>query len=600
MPCPIFRGMDMSENKTIETNKKVLEQAVKVIAHLKYRNIFGTMGVMCRILSGISFNGHRAIYIPEGKEAEMLSGVTGVTTAFMTEAPPQIVIFNEMMDKLSVEGVFFVVAHELAHFAFLHTSRRHGRDPVLWNIYGDKQINQILSKDILPAISEKIRGGGKRGSLNMNRGRDLFRGPDDYIPFVCYTPDTEDWVQKYADESEEAMFEIGRKEDFNKKVLQKREDNRNSAGSGGPSDSGVEDLDNEPSQGSPGSDQETGESKQSGQGGGKPYEEYSAADVDNHMQDALDMRKKLEEKYGTEGKNLADKMGLPKDQAEQKRQQERSRVMLERAREEAKSSGARVDKYITESFTRDKEARAQTQFRVKAENAVKKALRGGTWERSDELTDLSKLSRIGEVQEFMGLTGQIFVWEEEKRDPHINLLTIVDTSGSVMKEEIQKNYLNEIRNLVVNLGCQMTVVSADTESRGEKIVLNRDNFKDYEEKGFDLSGGGGTDMLTPLAKELAQAESKYNMAIILSDGGAESFTRKELLLKMEEFTDKRKYPNGHTAGDKPYVCMLNTRPMYDNRWSENFGTFSKEEFEVFTLNTGSDIRIDVSLGNCEI
>ena len=612
--------MDNNEyyQPNLKRNQRVLEKVVAAVSHPAYRDIFGTLGSLCRRISEITFNQHSAIYVPEGKEDEMLRSVTGCETAFMTEAPSQIVVFNNMMNKLSIEGVFYVLSHELSHFAFLHSSRRGNRDPVLWNIYGDKQINQMLSNVIMPAIYSKIHKNipshTRFCDVLKHDARVLFKTEQDYVPFIGYTPDTREWFTRYADEPEEGLYEIGRQEGYSKTIQEQLEHNikiqqdgsgnqsqsnkgnghQQGGGEAGESLENLDDLDDE-NNGNKGA---SNDAAQSGNAGTNyEYEKSSAADVDNHIQDGLDIRKKLEKEFGEEGKELADKMGLPRTKQEDIRAKERTRVMMQRAQEEARSFNSPVDSFITEAFKRDKESRAQMQFLIMAERAMQKTIRSADWERTEEMDELSRLTRFAEVQQSMGIHGQMLIYEEERVRPEIRILCIADTSGSVMEEEIVKNYLNEMRELIIRYDCEIVLVGADTSSKGEKIVIRKEDLDRLDNEGVPLSGGGGTDMLEPLAFELATAEKRYDMAMVLSDGGAEAFTRDELHATMLKHFDAEKYPNGHTPRNKPYICMLNTRPMYDSTYCEKFGTFSNNEFSMFVLNQSERQRVSVHLSD---
>ena len=575
------------DETNLEQNREILRRVVNNISHPNHREIFGSLGVFCRKLSSIRYGVHESsIYIPSGAEAEMLASATGCRTAFMTESPPQIVVFNEMMNKLSTLGTFFAVSHELAHFVFLHFNRRQKRDPVLWNIYGDKQINQVLTKTIIPAVHNKMKKGPTAAtSLDLNNGYALFRSKDDFVPFVGFTPDTKNWFTSYADTPEEHLYEVMRNEAFSKTVrhdFDKRQNGmsgQNSQGSGNGNGSGQSTSPLMP------------------QPENLDYDSSSAADVDNHMQDSVDIRNELENKYGEAGRQLADKMGLPKTKEELEKTRNKVRTMVERSVEEARSSRAAFDGYVSEAFSRDTDSRAQAKFNLTVSNIFKKAKRDSNiWDRTGEPNYISRLSRYGNSHEFLRFKGKIDIPEEEQVSPNLRILTILDTSGSVMQEEITKNYLNEIRNLVLAYDSTLVVVAADTESRGAPLVINRDNIDEYEENGFTLGGGGGTDMLRPLAQELAQAEEPYSMAVVLSDGGDYAFTKEELSERIREFSDRKKYPNGHTPQALPYIAYLNTRPMFDPEANTKFATFPKNSFGLFTLNTGEDVVINATVG----
>ena len=476
----------------------------------------------------------------------------------------------------------------------------------------------MLSAVVMPAIYDKIHAKDGAASsfvsLLKHDARVLFKTEDDYIPFIGYTPDTREWFTRYADEPEEGLYEIGRQEGFSKNIQEHLQEKAQNNGQSQNSESGsghgqgagqrggtggLEDLDSVEEEKAGGVERQFGQTEYGETGNlDYKYEDSNAGDVDNHIQDGLDIRRKLEKEFGEDGKNLADKMGLPRNKQENIRAKERTRVMLQRSQEEARSSNSKVDGFITEAFKRDKESRAQMQFLIMAERAMQKAIRSAEWERTDEMDGLSRLTRFAEVQQHMGIQGQMLIYEEERARPDIRILCIADTSGSVMGEEIVKNYLNEMRDLILRYDCEIVLVGADTSSRGEKIIIRKEDLDRLDNEGVPLSGGGGTDMLEPLAYELATADKRYDMAMVLSDGGADAFTREELHAAMEAHYDAEKHPNGHTPRNKPYICMLNTRPMYDSNYREKFGTFSNNEFSMFVLNQGEpQQRVSVHLSD---
>lgn len=56
--------------------------------------------------------------------------------------------FNpELVEKLDVQELVFILAHEIMHIVFLHMTRRGNRSPKRWNIAGDYIINDTLIKE---------------------------------------------------------------------------------------------------------------------------------------------------------------------------------------------------------------------------------------------------------------------------------------------------------------------------------------------------------------------------------------------------------------------------------------------------------------------
>lgn len=60
------------------------------------------------------------------------------------------------VDKLSADELTFLVAHEVCHPMFEHTTRRRGREPNRWNVAADVVINYMLIED---RVGKFIDGG---------------------------------------------------------------------------------------------------------------------------------------------------------------------------------------------------------------------------------------------------------------------------------------------------------------------------------------------------------------------------------------------------------------------------------------------------------
>ena len=73
----------------------------------------------------------------------------------------------DFVEKLTVDEVLFVLAHEVGHAMFAHMFRRRDRHPVVWNIAGDYIINQVLTADNVGTMPQgglldaaTVQGGG--------------------------------------------------------------------------------------------------------------------------------------------------------------------------------------------------------------------------------------------------------------------------------------------------------------------------------------------------------------------------------------------------------------------------------------------------------
>ena len=57
------------------------------------------------------------------------------------------IMYNpDFIDKLDLDECVFLMAHEIMHVAYLHHTRRQGRNPRKWNIATDYAINEMLVK----------------------------------------------------------------------------------------------------------------------------------------------------------------------------------------------------------------------------------------------------------------------------------------------------------------------------------------------------------------------------------------------------------------------------------------------------------------------
>lgn len=541
------------------------QKAVLALSAQTNWKIVGALGSVVQQLQYVKFQGQSAVYIANGRRQEMLQKVTGCKTAFMISDPAQICVMHDFLKTLTAKGMLFVLLHEAGHFVFRHSDRRLRRDSGLWNIVGDLLINRILREETLPALF---------GKSNPVDPKEFFKTEKDYLNLIGYTRVTSSWVQLYRSYSEEEAYA-----DIMKVALRQKQLNQPGQGGGGQG------------QGQGGGGQGQGQGQ--GQGGGQPgpsdgisQNDFNDAygDMEEHVQSGYDIRQRLIEEYGEEGRQLADDMGFPATEAEAKKQQAETGVMLQRAQQQASGLGSHIDSYMQEAIARDADARAQLQYRSCIQGIITAAQKGrliDDWKKNDEL---ALLSRIPQVRQQMGMQHAIKIPLLKRKAGICRILCIMDTSGSVTADEMRKNFLNEMRAMMLTGNVILTIVSADTVSRG-KVVLTSEDIAMFD-TGIDIGGGGGTDMLTPLGYELTHADDKFHAAVVLSDGGYNPFTYQVLTEEMEKHADTIT-KKGHKPGKIPPILFLNTREhMFNREFEETLSTFPSGKARAFLLMDG--------------
>lgn len=91
---------------------------------------------------------------------------------FAVDAQGNILYNTDFADKLDVEELKFVLAHEAMHVALAHLARLGDRDPELWNIATDAVINSILVK---AEVGRMIEGGVFMEGSDERTAEDIYK-----------------------------------------------------------------------------------------------------------------------------------------------------------------------------------------------------------------------------------------------------------------------------------------------------------------------------------------------------------------------------------------------------------------------------------------
>ena len=450
----------------------------------------GTLGALLATLPKIG--GQSPVRVISGKEEEMMNklGYDTAWTDFNT-----ITFTSKFLSKLTEVGVAFVMLHELGHIAFKHKSRCRGRQPMLWNIAGDIKINDSLLRFVIPNFlkSNKDFHAGVLFENNKPLG-------------IGFTAETKDWLDKFREFTEEESYYL-LEEEYRAQRKQEPQNGKGSCGGGGSGGG-------------------------SGGCGGFDFDQAGHDAFDDHIDSSLDLRKKLEDEFGEEGKKLADKMDLAADEKQQDAKDLAATKAVSGAMQASKRSnrnsqqaGSHIDNFIESAIEIDRSAKSKYQWKFVISSAMQDANIGPYMEDVDLADELSEWSRIPELREQMG-TGEVFRADLVRRSCTANLLHVQDTSGSMSEDDIKYSLIEE-KEICTNNRVNLTFVSADTVGR-DRIVFTPDDLMEFPTS-LPIKGGGGTDMLTPVVEEICANEKPYDMILVFTDGYFEFYDYKTLV-----------------------------------------------------------------------
>ncbi len=512
-----------------------LRQIEKAFSQPATWKMTGTLGALLASLPRIG--GKSPIRYIDGKEEEMMNklGYTTAWTDFNT-----ITFTSKFLNKLTKIGVAFILLHELGHIAFKHKSRMRGRNPDIWNIAGDIKINDAIVRHIMPNFlkTEKEFHAG----VLFNNTKPMGLG---------FTTDTATWLDKYREYIEEEIYYL-MEEDLRsqREQEQKKGNGKGNGRSGG------------------------------GGGGGFDLDQAKADAFDDHMDSGLELRKKLEEEFGDEGKQLADSMDLAESAEQQKEKEAAASKSLNNAKQLSKTAnkgnkqiGSHIDDFIEQAIEIDRTAQAKYQWKFEVSGIMQDANIGPYIEDLDLADELSEWSKIPELRDQMGL-GEIYRADLVRKSCTANLLHIQDTSGSMSDEDIKLSLVEE-KEIATNSRLDLTFVSADTVAR-DKIVFTADDLLEFPTS-LPIKGRGGTDMFTPLVEEIVSNEKAYDLALIFTDGYFTPFTSQELITAIAK-KDPLK------VAFIPPIAFVITTDYYDNpELNKAAATFQQGKCKVYGL-----------------
>lgn len=515
-----------------EQDLRKLERAFSQPAAWKHT---GTLGSLIATLPRVG--GQSPLRVISGREEEMMNEL-GYDTAWTDSV--SITFTSKFLENLTDLGLAFVLLHECGHIGFKHHSRRRSRDPQMWNIAGDIKINDTLARMVIPNF---LRGKEFQPSMMFMNKKPLGIG---------FTKDTAKWMDGFRAYMEEEIHYLLEEENRSNRLEEnKKNQNGNGTGKGGGQSTG------KGGGKGGGGGQGGGPGSQAGPAEGFDFDQASDDAFDDHIESGLDLRKKLEEKFGEEGTTLADSMNLPETEQGQEAVNQASAKALTTARQLSRTSnkniGGHVDNAIEEAIEIDRQAKARYNWAFDITGAVQEAMMGHYRENVDAPDELSQWSRIPELSAIMGV-GEIFRPDMYRKMGVGNILVVQDTSGSMSQEDIKLS-MTELKGMCENNSIRMTFVSADTESR-DRIVFEPEDLLEFPTS-LPIKGRGGTDMLTPVVQEICAADRPYDVIVLFTDGYFYAYDYAKLVEEINK-VDSSKSQN------IPPIAYVITTDYYNN------------------------------------
>ena len=384
------------------------------------------------------------------------------------------------LSSLSNEERIFVLAHEVWHAVLLHLTRRGNRNPTLFNIATDKEVNYLLKEDGLTPPSD-----------------------------LCFPEGDE--VGKCAEEIYEMLLKK------QKKQQKQQQQNGGAGGSGGSSSSSGK---NSKKQGSSGSSSSSNQPNGNNDGndesgsGGDPNGELKGQ-FDKHIYEGDQPNKngngdqsngngnsngqdgeytsKITDKYGEVGLDSDFQPSVPKGFADRMRE-----TVISEAQRVEKMKGnvpAHVKELVKKIMT------PQIRWQEVLAQFVTRAYNSG--------------NRSWIPPNRRHVHNDVYL--QSRQSSKIKLACVIDTSGSTMGD--RGIFLGELNSLIKSFGqFSLYLIECDAEVGAIKHFTQDDDLEHVIENGeYTMTGGGGTAM-TPGLNAIIDEQMDVDACLVLTDG----------------------------------------------------------------------------------
>ena len=595
LPKKEFEDFEYAYNERVKNQTQMVNELVQYVdddRKLRY-NFALEIPVLKTLKKTIIKKNKNAIYIPNFKEDVALKKIGGgLGSAFAMKTPLRVVMHSDFIDTLTPIGMLFIIMHEVQHIVRNHTDRMLGRDPLDWNLATDLIINSSILRSKLPKLYEK--------HINELNKTHLFKKDFLYSVVTSYigsefdenNPEIKKRMSSLTEDEREYYLEKNKILSF--KTIDKDY----------KIEEGVYQL---------------LEKLKKPSGNNNSFESN-----EDHMPDELEMGKKLNEfaknlspEFGEyqeemmkEIQDLINELGVPTSEQEKNKMGSDVQKKLddalkesEQLEQEGKKIGINASD-VSDLIKRNKEVKRKLNFKNFIKTFAREFSESGRVVKSNELTTLSRLTKLPVVnQDLLGIGAPVKMYKTKREQDVLKAIAIIDTSGSVDRQyDIANQMLPEINDVVMSGKMEVIAISADTESKSNSILINKKNIKKIEKEGLNIIGGGGTDMLEPLVHEYIYNPVQADIMLIFSDGYYNMFNKKELMdatkIKHQQLINdntldpklksellkrvKLNFNSSKNEYNYQSIILLNTQEKtFEN---EKIKTFAKGQVQEFVLS----------------
>lgn len=390
------------------------------------------------------------------------------------------------LSSLSRDEQTFVLAHEVWHAVMMHLVRRQNRDPQLFNIATDKEVNALLQKDGFTPPKEVL------------------------FP-------TKEEEGKCAEEIYEMLLKNM------KKHQNQQQRQQNGGGSGNNSNSNGSSSSSQSQNGKNGQPKKNGQNGQNGNETGELTGQF-----DKHIYEGMEDQQNSKPKAGSGG-------GQPQGNGNE------AGNLSGDGNGESSGYGELTDKYGKVGFDSDYQPKISKDFADKMrETIVSEAqrcekMKGNLPAHIKELVKKCMTPEIKWQEVLAQFVTRCYnggnrswippnrrhihngVYLQSRQASKIKLAVGIDTSGSTMGD--RSKFLGELHSLIKSFGMfDLSIIECDAEVGAYKHYTQDDNLDFEIDNGeYAMSGGGGTAM-RPIFDYILDNQIECDALCIMTDG----------------------------------------------------------------------------------
>ena len=386
------------------------------------------------------------------------------------------------LSSLSNEERIFVLAHEVWHAVLLHLTRRGNRNPTLFNIATDKEVNYLLKEDGLTPPSD----------LCFPEGDEVGKCAEEIYEMLLKKQKKQ---QKQQNQAGGANGQQGQSGSSSKNG--QKQNGKNGSSSSGDQPNGNENGNDESGSGGNQDGELKGQFDKHIYEGDQPNKngngDQSNGNGNNSNGKDGEYTSKITDKYGEVGIDSDFQPSVPKGFADRMRE-----TVISEAQRVEKMKGnvpAHVKELVKKIMT------PQIRWQEVLAQFVTRAYNSG--------------NRSWIPPNRRHIHNDVYL--QSRQSSKIKLACIIDTSGSTMGD--RGIFLGELNSLIKSFGqYSLYLIECDSEVGAIKHFTQDDDLEHVIESGdYAMTGGGGTSML-PGLNAIIDEQMDVDAVLVLTDG----------------------------------------------------------------------------------